>query len=247
MRYLCVYIYIYIVWQCLFLLIVCNHWFLGPCHGIILWVGPNGVRASELCTKAPPKSMSRKLDFERLWTSLKNEKGQPSGKCNMLINSHFFGISGSNIVVWAHQPPLKHRKEKVKVCSSPKSLQKNAPPNQKNSGLLRRQLFVVPLASAASASRRGVWQQQLRHFGGVALQEPSPEATHLALAPELSRERTGGRFRFGVFWGLSQLFFWGGEGGDGGEFGQQNHAKPFLLFLIFNVGVRLLGRISEHF
>jgi len=50
------------------------------------------------------------------------------------------------------------------------------------------QVYVVPLASA-SASRRGVWAQQLAHCGGTLVSSPQPGLTHVALAPELTWQR----------------------------------------------------------
>ena len=58
--------------------------------------------------------------------------------------------------------------------------------NQAAMGCL--QVYVVPLASA-SASRRGVWAQQLAHCGGTLVSSPQPGLTHVALAPELTWQR----------------------------------------------------------
>jgi len=63
--------------------------------------------------------------------------------------------------------------------------------------LSKRQVFIVPLASA-SASRRTVWAQQLALSGGAVSAGACGSVTHVALAPELSLERRLERMR--AFW-----------------------------------------------
>ena len=69
--------------------------------------------------------------------------------------------------------------------------------------LSKRQVFIVPLASA-SASRRAVWAQQLALSGGAVSAGACGSVTHVALAPELSLERRLERMR-GFWWDFTGI------------------------------------------